>query len=106
VPERPQDHGGVTMPVPIVSRRLHEPFDLALGEVLAGAIFGIRQPTRSRANGLAGDDGTVEIFQESRISRGLGNADMEGEVFVDRRLTALDCEIDGCVRCRSLSFRF
>jgi hypothetical protein len=30
----------------IVSRRLHEPFDLALGEVLAGAIFDIWQPTR------------------------------------------------------------
>jgi hypothetical protein len=65
-----------------------------------------RRLRHSRANGLAGDDGAVEIFQESRISRGLGNADMEGEVFVDRRLTALDCEIDGCVRCRSLSFRF
>jgi hypothetical protein len=34
------------MPMPIVSGRLHEPFDLALGEVLASAIFGIRQPTR------------------------------------------------------------
>jgi hypothetical protein len=29
VPECYQDHGGITMPVPIVSRRLHEPFDLA-----------------------------------------------------------------------------
>jgi hypothetical protein len=37
------DHGGVTMPIPIVSRRLHEPFDLTLGEVLAVEIFGIRQ---------------------------------------------------------------
>ena len=35
VPECYQNHGGVTMLVPIVSRRLHEPFDLALGEVLA-----------------------------------------------------------------------
>src|SRR5215467_12523482 len=45
MPECHQNHGGVTMPVPIVSRRLHEPFNLALGEVLASAIFGIRQPT-------------------------------------------------------------
>jgi hypothetical protein len=31
-----QNHGGAAMPVPIVSgRRLHEPFNLALGEVLA-----------------------------------------------------------------------
>ena len=35
------------MPVPVVSRRLHQPFDLALGEVLAGPIFDIRQPTAS-----------------------------------------------------------
>ena len=46
MPEGHQDHGGVTMPMPIVSGRLHEPFDLALGEVLAGAIFGIWQPTK------------------------------------------------------------
>jgi hypothetical protein len=45
VPECYQDHGGVTMPVPIVSCRLHEPFNPALGEVLASAIFGIWQPT-------------------------------------------------------------
>jgi hypothetical protein len=45
VAECSQNHGGVTMPVPIVSGRLHEPFDLALGEVLASAIFGIWQPT-------------------------------------------------------------
>ena len=32
MPEGQQDHGGVTMPMPIVCRRLHEPFDLALGE--------------------------------------------------------------------------
>ena len=42
MPERHQNHGGVTMPVPIVSGRLHEPFNLALGEVFAGAVFGIR----------------------------------------------------------------
>jgi hypothetical protein len=46
MPEGYQDHGGVTMSMPIVSCRLHEPFDFALGEVLACAIFGIRQPTR------------------------------------------------------------
>jgi hypothetical protein len=46
MPEGCQDHGGVTMPMPIVSRRFHEPFDLALGEVLASAILGVRQPTR------------------------------------------------------------
>jgi hypothetical protein len=34
------------MPVPIVSRCLHQPFDLAFGEVLAGPIFDIRQPTK------------------------------------------------------------
>src|SRR5262249_12569405 len=47
MPKCHQDHGGVTMPVPIVSRRLHQPVNLALGEVLASAIFGIRQPTAS-----------------------------------------------------------
>src|SRR5215469_16007982 len=46
MPECHQNHGGVTMPVPIVSGRLHEPFNLALGEVLASAIFDIRQPTK------------------------------------------------------------
>jgi hypothetical protein len=46
MPEGHQDHGGVAMSMPIVSGRLHEPFDLALGKVLAGAIFRIRQPTR------------------------------------------------------------
>jgi hypothetical protein len=46
MPECYQDHGGVTMPMPIFSGRLHDPFDLALGEVLAGAIFDIRQPTK------------------------------------------------------------
>src|SRR5215471_12126257 len=45
VPKGHQDHGGITMPVTIVSRCLHEPLNLALGEVLASAIFGIRQPT-------------------------------------------------------------
>src|SRR5262245_29058009 len=35
------------MPVPIVTGRLHEPFNFALGEVLTGPIFGIRQPTTS-----------------------------------------------------------
>jgi hypothetical protein len=46
VPKCHQNHGAVTMPVPIVSGRLHEPFKLALGEVLASAIFGIWQPTK------------------------------------------------------------
>jgi len=46
MPEGYQNHGGVTMPVTIVSGRLHEPFDLALGEVLAGA-NGISQPPRT-----------------------------------------------------------
>jgi hypothetical protein len=32
------------MPVPIVSCRLHEPFNLALGEVLASSILGVWQP--------------------------------------------------------------
>jgi hypothetical protein len=46
MPKCHRDHGGVTMAVPIVSGRLHEPFDLALSEVLASAILGIRQPAR------------------------------------------------------------
>jgi hypothetical protein len=33
------------MLIPIVSHRLHEPFDLALNEVLAGAIFDDRPPS-------------------------------------------------------------
>ena len=42
------------MPVPIVSRRLNEPFNLAFGEVLAGTIFGIRQPTASNCSLFGG----------------------------------------------------
>src|SRR6516162_10767121 len=60
----------------------------------------VRHVGRVHANGLAGNDGTAEIFQEPwelRISRGLGDTDMEGEVLVDRRLAALDCEIDGLI---------
>jgi hypothetical protein len=37
VPEGQQDHGCIPMPLPVPARRLHEPLDLSLGEVLAGA---------------------------------------------------------------------
>jgi hypothetical protein len=43
--------------VPIVCRRLHQPFTLALGEVLAGAIFGVRQPTASDCSLYSGWSG-------------------------------------------------
>jgi hypothetical protein len=74
VPESHQDHGGVPVPMPIVSGRLHQPFDLALGEVLAGAIFGIRQATRrdcslySAWSASARSVRTVSMFRRSANS--------------------------------------
>ena len=45
MPEGQQDHGGVPVPVAIAASRLHQALDLALGEVFAGAVVGVRQPT-------------------------------------------------------------
>jgi len=39
--EGQQDHGRIPMPVPITARRLDEPLDLFLGEVLSGSIMPI-----------------------------------------------------------------
>src|SRR5262245_6072493 len=36
-----QDHGSVTMPVPIGRRCFYEPFDLVIGQILAVADLGI-----------------------------------------------------------------
>ena len=41
MPEGQQDHGGVPVSVAIVASRLHQPLDLALGEVFPGAVVGI-----------------------------------------------------------------
>src|SRR5262245_53135810 len=41
VPEGQQDHGRIPMSVPVPARRLHQPLDLSLGEVLAGSIMAI-----------------------------------------------------------------
>jgi hypothetical protein len=45
MPEGQQDHRGVPVPMAIVASRLHQPLNFALGQVFAGAIVGIRQPT-------------------------------------------------------------
>src|SRR5215831_13546907 len=41
MPEGQQDHGRISMPVPITARRLDEPLDLSLGEALSGSIMPI-----------------------------------------------------------------
>ena len=45
VPEGEQDHGRIAMSVPIAAGSFHQPFDLFLGQVLAGSIMPIwRRP--------------------------------------------------------------
>jgi hypothetical protein len=39
-----QDHGGVPVPVPVITGRLHQPLDLLVGEILADAVMGIGKP--------------------------------------------------------------
>jgi len=41
VPEGQQDHGAIPVPIAIVASSLHQPLNLALGEVFAGAIVGV-----------------------------------------------------------------
>src|SRR5215470_15910105 len=43
MPKGQQDHGRITMPVPITARRLDKPLDLSLGEVFSGSIMSRRQ---------------------------------------------------------------
>jgi hypothetical protein len=45
MPEGQQDHGGVPVSVSVVAGCLHQPFDLAFGEVFAGAVMAIWLPT-------------------------------------------------------------
>src|SRR5512132_3835214 len=52
--EGQQDHGGVAVSVAIVASRLHQPLDLAFGEVYSGAIVGVRQPTSRNCSLLDG----------------------------------------------------
>src|SRR5262249_23730779 len=41
MPEGQEDHGRITMPVPITAGSLHQPLDLLLGEVLSRSIMPI-----------------------------------------------------------------
>ena len=45
MPESQQDHGRVTMPVPIAARRLDQPLNLPLGQVLADPVMAIGEST-------------------------------------------------------------
>jgi hypothetical protein len=45
MPVGKQDHGRIAMPVPVPARRLHQPLDLSLGEVLPDPIMVIGEPT-------------------------------------------------------------
>src|SRR5262245_28073535 len=53
VPEGQQDHGRIPMPVH-TARRLHQPLDLFLGEVLPGSILVVREPNRANCSLYSG----------------------------------------------------
>src|SRR4029077_6532215 len=54
VPEGLQNHGRIPMPVPITARRLHQPFDLFLGQVLPGSGVLGREATRAKCSLYSG----------------------------------------------------
>ena len=53
VPEGQQDHGCIPMPMPVLARRLHQPLDLSLGEVLTDPIMAIGVSLQWLATGPA-----------------------------------------------------
>src|SRR6476659_9964658 len=54
VPEGQQDHGRIPMSVPVPARRLHQPFDLFLGQVLPGSVVLVREATRANCSLYSG----------------------------------------------------
>jgi len=54
VPEGQQDHGRIPMSVPVPACRLHQPFDLFLGQVLPGSVVLVREATSANCSLYSG----------------------------------------------------
>src|SRR3974390_875539 len=54
MPVGQQDHGRVPVAMPIAAGSLHEPFDLALGQVLTLAVMGVGQATAANCSLYSG----------------------------------------------------
>src|SRR5262249_25552143 len=54
VPVGYQGHGGVPAPPTVLPRRVHQPLDLGLGQVLAGAQLAVRGPLRGNCSVYGG----------------------------------------------------